>query len=197
MSSFRDIPDSELAVGQGVSQTLMQSLKDNTDAVFRGGDLALQIKPAALERATGSGGSSATTKILELSDVFTNDDSTHMGFKVRTAGTYRVHLEIRLADSPDQSGDGDLIPNTVVATIQKNGVNQHQLTHVLDHQNSTSNNHAETTHDLSSLSVGDHINIVIDVDGITTTSSDGGNITMSVMVDDVDAMWGVNVYGVL
>ena len=193
MTTYRDIPDSEIAVNSALSQTTMQSLKDNIDTVFEGGELAPQILPAALARATGSGTSSANNIVLQLTDVFSTDDSTFMGFKVRVAGNYRVTLEVRLADSPRQSSDGALEDNAVAATIQKNGVNQHTLNHAIDVDNANNNTFSEITNDMS-LAVNDHINIVVDV---TSNHGDGGNLTLTVCVDDDDAMYGVNVYGVL
>ena len=127
MTTYRDIPDTEIAVNSALTQTTMQSLKDNIDTVFQGGDLAPQILPAALARATGSGTSAANNIIMQLFEVFTVDNASLLGFKVRVAGTYRVNLEVRLADSPASSESGALQQNEVVAKIQKNGSDEQKL----------------------------------------------------------------------
>ncbi len=193
MTTYRDILDSEIAVGSGLTQTTMQSLKDNIDTVFQGGDLAPQILPAALARATGSGTSAANNIIMQLFEVFTVDNASLLGFKVRVAGTYRVNLEVRLADSPAQSASGALQQNEVVAKIQKNGSDEHTLSRSVDTTNANNDTFTEITHDMT-LAVDDHINIHVDV---TSARGDGGNMILTVCVDDHDAMYGVNVYGVL
>jgi len=198
MPTYREILNSEVAVGSVIDQATMQTLKDNTEAVFQGDVTAPPIQMAALHRATPTSGNNL---ILQVSEVYTVDNTSLLGFKVRLAGTYRIRIRSRMGDTTGQSSeDGAMMTNNLTCTVKKTtagGSTTTLFTHTSNLATHTGNQDSirESDNDVT-LAVGDHVNL----DCNTANGANdfpNGTITLEVAVDDHDAMWGAAVYAVM
>ena len=193
MPTYRAIPDSEIAVDSALTQTTMQALKDNIEAVFEGDDTSPPIQMAAITRTTPTEGNNI---ILQLSELIGADDTSFLGFKVRLGGTYRITVESRLGDTPVQSDADRLGGNTLDITVQK--INSGGTSTLFTHSDSvfTGGGHgstvAVTTSD-QTLAADDHVNLALDSGGDFPM----GEVILTVSIDDDSAFWGAEVYGVL
>jgi len=194
MPTYREILDSEVAVGSVIDQATMQTLKDNTEAIFQGDETAPPIQMAALQRGTPTAG---FRLILQVTEVYTVDNASLLGFKVRLAGEYRIRIRSRMGDATVQSEDGAMATNNLTATVQKTttgGTTSTLFSHASNLNTETGNANIirESEHDIT-LAVGDHVNINCDSSG----AQPAGTITLEVGVDDIDAIWGAAVYAVM
>jgi len=195
MPTYRTIPDDELTVGNALKQTTMQSLKDNIDALFQGDDTSPPILMAALVRETPTAGNHC---ILSIAEVYTGDDDTFIQFKVRVTGTYRMRLELRFGDVPNQdSADGVIESNAV--SINVNRTNSGGVTDLLFNLSKTTDTdgghqeaYAETTSD-QSLNAGDTVTLVLDSSGNFPL----GSVNLCVAIDDSKAITGAAVYALM
>ena len=192
MTTYRSIPDAEITVGSPVQNTTMQSLKDNVDAVFEGDDTSPPIQMAAITRTTPTAGDNI---ILELHENIGGDDTSILGFGVRTDGIYRIKIETKLAEHAVDSNSNTISSNHMSLTIEKiaiSGIKSTLFTHT-DGTSSPSGPVVHTTVSDEDLDAGEKVNIIADMTGVYPL----GNIIMTVSVDDSDAMWGAEVYGIL
>ena len=99
MATYRDIDNSEVSEGAGVTQPLMQAMKDNQLAIPQGVAGAVRLRPAGLTDST----SNAQTKntVVHAAKVQSsgwtssnqnNDDVLSAEYIVGRGGSYGVHL---------------------------------------------------------------------------------------------------------
>lgn len=196
MPTYRNITDNEVAVGLPVTQQLIQTMRDNIEAIFQGDATAPEVQWQALSRSGTPAAGNAL--ILQITTELNADDTSVFGFGVRKTGTYRVRFEQRVADTPDtDSDDGVLQTNTFVSQLKKTSSGTtsdigSSLTTAVDGDNDEgSNSFGEKTQDVP-LTAGDIVFLDVDQSG-----EEGGSITLSVAVNDASAMWGVDVYGMI
>ena len=116
MPTYRNITDNEVAVGLPVTQQLIQTMRDNIEAIFQGDATAPEVQWQALSRSGTPAAGNAL--ILQITTELNADDTSVFGFGVRKTGTYRVRFEQRVADTPDtDSDDGVLQTNTFVSQL--------------------------------------------------------------------------------
>lgn len=195
MPTYRTIPDDEFTVGNALKQTTMQSLKDNIDAVFQGDDTSPPIQMAALIRETPTAGNFC---ILSIAEVYTGDDDTFIQFKVRATGTYRMRLELRFGDVPNEdSGDGVIESNAVTIGVHRtntSGVSDllFSLSKTTDTDGGHQEAYADTTSD-ESLNAGDTVTLVLDSSGNFPL----GSVNLCVAIADSKAITGAAVYALM
>ena len=197
MSTFRQIEDSEIAVGSVLDQSLMQSLRDNQEAIFKGDESAPQISPTALGTKHVGKPDAGNNIIMQLTYVHGGEDGHVLGFGVRTAGDYRIRVESRLGDRANtDSDDGALSSNTLTVKTQKvsGGVTSDldTFTHDVETDNDEGSNHYTEMTDDRTLAAGDVVKLHITTGG----SFPSGSITMAVAIDDQYAVYGADVYGI-
>ncbi len=201
MSTYREIPDAEIAVGQPIDQALIQTLKENIDAQFDGEVTSPQISPLALARSAPVAGG---RMIYQLTRLHESDNTTLMRIFFRVAGTYRVRLESHNLDSfSSDSEDGAALTNDAgrsndysgrldkIAASDGSSTRIGTLTNNVSPGNSNSSNtHAELDVD-HTFAVGDELQVDIDVGGAAPV----GHTTIKIATGDYDGLFGVNVYG--
>lgn len=99
MSTWRSISDTEIAIGAGLTQPLMQSLKDNQLAITEGTDDATGFAAKAIELATSASETKNTAvcrfelqKTGYSSSSQDNSDLVSDEYYVGRGGNYAVHL---------------------------------------------------------------------------------------------------------